>query len=149
ARLDEPRWEDDALTPDDEVRRALAAAHDEVLDAVLDRRELEALRFGLRERVTDLHLPHVRDLPRVLPGLFADAAERARDAGFDGIELHYAHAYTMASFLSRTNTRDDGYGGSRAARVRLPLEVYAAVRARVGAQFTVGCRFLCDEAIEG
>ena len=61
--------------------------------------------------------------------LFADAAARAREAGFDGVELHYAHAYTMASFLSRTNTRDDGYGGARENRVRLPLEVYAAVRA--------------------
>ena len=50
-------------------------------------------------------------------------------AGFDGVELHYAHAYTMASFLSALNTRDDGYGGPREHRVRLPLEVIAAVRA--------------------
>ena len=71
-----------------------------------------------------MHLPHIRELPQVLPGLFADAAARALEAGFDGVELHYAHAYTMASFLSRTNTRDDGYGGSRENRVRLPLEVH-------------------------
>ena len=77
------------------------------------------------------HLPHIRELPRVLPGLFADAARRAREAGFDGVELHYAHAYTMASFLSRLNTRDDGYGGAREQRVRLPLEVLArGARAR-------------------
>jgi 2,4-dienoyl-CoA reductase-like NADH-dependent reductase (Old Yellow Enzyme family) len=85
----------------------------------------------------------------VLPGLFADAAARARQAGFDGVELHYAHAYTMASFLSATNTRDDGYGGARAARVRLPLEVLGAVRARVGDGFTVGCRFLAEECVAG
>ena len=48
----------------------------------------------------------------------------------------------MASFLSRTNTRGDGYGRARENRVRLPLEVYAAVRARVGPDFVVGCRFL-------
>ena len=73
--------------------------------------------MGYRERVTDLDLPHIRELPRVLPGLFADAAARAFAAGFDGVELHYAHAYTMASFLSALNTRDDGYGGSaRGAR---------------------------------
>jgi 2,4-dienoyl-CoA reductase-like NADH-dependent reductase (Old Yellow Enzyme family) len=90
----------------------------------------------------------VAELPRVLPDLFAAAAERARIAGFDGVELHFAHAYTMASFLSRTNTRTDGYGGPRENRVRLPLEVIAAVRAKVG-DFVVGCRYLGDEVIEG
>src|SRR5439155_765046 len=85
---------------------------------VLAPREIEALEYGARERVTDLHLPHVRDLPRVLPGLFADAAERAVRAGFDGVELHYAHAYTMASFLSARNDRSDGYGGPRECRAR-------------------------------
>jgi 2,4-dienoyl-CoA reductase-like NADH-dependent reductase (Old Yellow Enzyme family) len=85
----------------------------------------------------------------VLPGLFADAARRAREAGFDGVELHYAHAYTMASFLSRLNERADGYGGSPEARVRLPLEVYRAVRAAVGDDFLLGCRFLAEECIAG
>jgi 2,4-dienoyl-CoA reductase-like NADH-dependent reductase (Old Yellow Enzyme family) len=99
--------------------------------------------------VWDTHLPHVRDLPRALPALFADAARRAHAAGFDGVELHYAHAYTMASFLSRLNTRDDEYGGPRVNRVRLPLEVLRVVRAAVPDDFVVGIRFLGDEAIEG
>jgi 2,4-dienoyl-CoA reductase-like NADH-dependent reductase (Old Yellow Enzyme family) len=81
--------------------------------------------------------------------LFASAAGRARDAGFDGVELHYAHAYTMASFLSPLNTRADGYGGTVAQRARLALEVYQRVRGRVGADFPVGCRFLAEECIEG
>lgn len=132
-----------------EVRAFLMSATDELLERALDERELEALRFGYRERVTDTDLPHVRNLPEVLPGLFADAARRAREAGFDGVELHYAHAYTMASFLSRRNDRADGYGGSRAARVRLPLEVYRKVRERVGDDYTIGVRFLGDEVIEG
>ncbi len=57
---------------------------------------------------------HVRELPQVLPGLPVRRCRSACRAGrsFDGVELHYAHAYTMASFLSRTNTRDDGYGGA-------------------------------------
>jgi 2,4-dienoyl-CoA reductase-like NADH-dependent reductase (Old Yellow Enzyme family) len=55
----------------------------------------------------------------------------------------------MASMLSPLNTRDDGYGGAREHRVRLPLEVLAAVRARVGAAFCVGIRYLGDEVIEG
>jgi len=132
-----------------DLRIALAALEEDRLDAVLAPRELEAYRFGYRERVTDVHLPQVAELPRVLPGLFADAAVRARAAGFDGVELHYAHAYTMASFLSARNDRRDGYGGPRENRVRLPLEVCREVRRRVGEGWTVGCRFLADEIIEG
>jgi 2,4-dienoyl-CoA reductase-like NADH-dependent reductase (Old Yellow Enzyme family) len=135
--------------PEPDVRRRLAALDESGRERVLVERELEALRMGARERVTDVHEPLVRELPRVLPTLFADAAARAEQAGFDGVELHYAHAYTMASFLSARNTRADGYGGSREGRARLPLEVHAAVRARVSGAFAVGCRILCDEIIEG
>jgi 2,4-dienoyl-CoA reductase-like NADH-dependent reductase (Old Yellow Enzyme family) len=132
-----------------EVRQKLLAIDDELLDAILDRREIEALRWGFRERVTDMEHAHIRELPAVLPGLFAGAADRAKRAGFDGVELHFAHAYTMASFLSALNTRPDGYGGPREQRARLPLEVFAAARARVGDAFSLGCRFLCDDIIEG
>ncbi len=135
--------------PDAAVREHMLGLDDEALQAVLGPREWEALQKGARERVTDIHLPHIRELPAVLPELFADAARRSREAGFDGVELHYAHAYTMASFLSATNTRDDGYGGSRDGRLRLPLEVYRAVRAEVGAGYTVGCRLLAEECIAG
>jgi 2,4-dienoyl-CoA reductase-like NADH-dependent reductase (Old Yellow Enzyme family) len=134
--------------PEAEVRRALAALDDERLPEVLDPRELESLEHGYRERVTDTHLAHIRDLPLVLPDLFAAAAERAFRAGFDGVELHYAHAYTMASFLSARNTRSDGYGGPREQRARLPLEVIARVRERVGQDRVVGVRFLGDDVIE-
>jgi 2,4-dienoyl-CoA reductase-like NADH-dependent reductase (Old Yellow Enzyme family) len=132
-----------------ELRAALAALPDAELPRVLSERELDDLNRGYRERVTDMHLPHVRELPQVLPGLFRDAAERAIAAGFDGVELHFAHAYTMASFLSALNTRDDGYGGPREQRVRLPLEVIAAVRAQVANRGVVGCRYLGDDVIEG
>jgi 2,4-dienoyl-CoA reductase-like NADH-dependent reductase (Old Yellow Enzyme family) len=134
---------------DAEVRAWLASLAAEEAAKVLDARELDSLEFGARERVTDTHLDHIRDLPVQLPTLFANAARRAREAGFDGVELHFAHAYTMASFLSRSNTRDDGYGGALTNRVRLPLEVYSRVRAEVGAEFVVGCRFLADECIAG
>jgi 2,4-dienoyl-CoA reductase-like NADH-dependent reductase (Old Yellow Enzyme family) len=115
---------------------------------VLTPRELESLDAGYRERVTDTHLAAIRDLPSALPPLFAAAARRAREAGFDGVELHYAHAYTMASFLSRLNTRDDGYGGPIENRVRLPLEVFARVRTELGNDYPIGCRFLADECID-
>ncbi len=131
------------------IRAKLSQLSDDELESVLSPTELEALRFGYRERVTDMHIPAIAQLPQTLPGLFAQAGVRAKQAGFDGIELHYAHAYTMSSFLSATNTRTDGYGGSAEERLRLPLEVFARVRDSVGSDFPVGCRFLSDEIIEG
>jgi 2,4-dienoyl-CoA reductase-like NADH-dependent reductase (Old Yellow Enzyme family) len=144
--LDDARWRE---AEEDEVRDCLLAADRVTLETVLTDRELEALDFGYRERIWDMHLPHIKELPHVLPPLFAEAARRAHDAGFDGVELHYAHAYTMASFLSRLNSRPDGYGGTRENRVRLPLEVLAAVRNRVGADYVVGIRYLGDEVVTG
>ena len=142
----------DALQADDwsedRVRKALTDLELEELKTILSPREFESLRFGYRERVTDTHMAHIADLPESLPVLFAEAARRAQTAGFDGVELHYAHAYTMASFLSATNNRQDGYGGRIENRIRLPLEVYTAVRKVVGKNFVVGCRFLTEDCIE-
>jgi 2,4-dienoyl-CoA reductase-like NADH-dependent reductase (Old Yellow Enzyme family) len=132
-----------------EARARLLTLDPAALAEILTPRELESLRLGTRERVTDTQLPHIAELPSVLPDLFAEAANRAERAGFDGVELHYAHAYTMASFLSALNTRSDGYGGPRENRVRLPLEVFAAARAAVSPGLAVGCRFLAEECIEG
>jgi len=144
--MEDPYW---LSANETEVRSFLSDAPDEVIERALNERELQSLRFGYRERVNDLHLPHVRELPQVLPSIFADAARRGREAGFDGVELHYAHAYTMAGFLSALNDRDDGYGGPRENRVRVPLEVYRAVRKTVGDDYVVGVRFLGDEVIAG
>jgi len=132
---------------DAEVRQWLKSLPHSQLTQVLEPQELEALEYGARERVGDTHLAHIRELPRTLPRLFGAAARRAREAGFDGVELHFAHAYTMASFLSRLNRRTDGYGGELACRARLPLEVCRQVRDEVGADFPVGCRYLADECI--
>jgi dimethylglycine catabolism A len=149
AAAGEPAWLE---APEAAIRAHLleASTRDRAfVDTVLSPRERESLDFGYRERVGDTHLPWIAELPRTLPGLFAEAARRAREAGFDGVELHYAHAYTMASFLSRLNTRTDGYGGAREQRVRLPLEVLAAVRARAGADYVVGIRYLGDDVVDG
>ena len=146
ARIMGADWQ---YSPDAEIRNLLNHANEDLIAQVLNERELESLNFGYRERVTDVDLPHIEELPRVLPPIFAEAARRARDAGFDGVELHYAHAYTMAGFLSALNTRADGYGGPRENRVRLPLEVYREVRNQVGQDYVVGVRFLGDEVIAG
>jgi 2,4-dienoyl-CoA reductase-like NADH-dependent reductase (Old Yellow Enzyme family) len=101
--------------------------------------------YGYRQTIEDLDLAEIRRIP----GWFAAAAGRARQAGFDGVELHFAHAYTMASFLSVTNGRTDAYGGRFENRLRLPLEVIRAVREEVGPSFLVGCRYLGSEDILG
>ena len=108
-------------------------------------RERRDFLYGYRQTIEDLGLPEIRQIPV----WFADAARRAKQAGFDGVELHFAHAYTLASFLSVTNGRTDAYGGSFENRMRLPLEVVAAVREEVGVDFLVGCRYLGSEDIQG
>lgn len=81
---------------------------------------------------------------------FGLAALRAREAGYDGVELHAAHAYTLSSFLSRRNPRKGRYGGGTLeGRLTMFGEVMAEVRRRVGADFPVGVRFLAEEAIKG
>src|SRR6476660_1311926 len=66
---------------------------------------------------------------RAMVGTWAAAAKRAVAAGFDTIDIHTAHGYLLASFLSPvSNTRNDEYGGDRAGRMRLPLEIVEAVR---------------------
>ena len=68
------------------------------------------------------------DMDEVL-GDYVNAARMVEDAGFDWLELHVAHGYLLASFVSPlTNIRDDEYGGSLANRLRFPLEVFDAVR---------------------
>ena len=140
---------EERASSDKEIRDLLLHLAEGELEVVLTSRELEDLRYGYREWVTSMDKPQIRDLPRMLPGLFAEAGLRAKKAGFHGAELHYAHAYTMASFLSALNNRPDGYGGPRENRVRLPLEVYRAVRAKVGNDFAVGCRFVTKDCIPG
>lgn len=77
---------------------------------------------------------------------FAAAAERAKRAGFDGVEIHAAHTYIIAGFLSPYyNKRDDQYGGSLENRARLLLEVIAAIRERVGQDYPVWMRLDAQE----
>jgi 2,4-dienoyl-CoA reductase-like NADH-dependent reductase (Old Yellow Enzyme family) len=80
------------------------------------------------------------DLERIVAG-FAAAAVRAREAGFDGVEVHGANGYLLDQFLTDyTNRRTDAYGGPVANRVRLTAEVTEAIRAAVGPGFVVGVR---------
>ncbi|WP_211222107.1 NAD(P)-binding protein [Nocardioides halotolerans] len=85
------------------------------------------------------------DIARLVES-WARCAELARRGGFDGVELHLAHGYLLHQFLSPLyNLRSDAYGGDLDGRTRFPREVLAAVRARVGDDFTVGIRVVADE----
>jgi 2,4-dienoyl-CoA reductase-like NADH-dependent reductase (Old Yellow Enzyme family)/thioredoxin reductase len=82
---------------------------------------------------------------------FAETAERALQAGCDGIELHAAHGYMLlGSFLSALrNRRTDDYGGSLDNRLRFPLEVLAAIRSKVGRDFPIILRISAEEPVPG
>jgi anthraniloyl-CoA monooxygenase len=83
-------------------------------------------------------------------GHFAQAARRARKAGFDILELHCAHGYLLASFLSPlTNRRADLYGGSLENRLRYPLEVFDAVRGAWPTERPISVRISATDWVDG
>ncbi len=106
---------------------------------------LKIARSGWRQKVADLALDEIRGIVAA----YGESAERARRAGYDGVELHMAHAYTLSSFLSGHNGRRDDYGGTLENRLRLPSEVLVEVRRRVGPDFPIGIRFDAEECIVG
>ncbi|GAB4519347.1 MAG: NADH:flavin oxidoreductase [Roseibium sp.] len=88
------------------------------------------------------------DIARIVED-YADAAERMKAGGMDGIELE-AYGHLMDQFWSPlTNTLDGPYGGSLENRMRFSMEVIDAIRKRVGDDFIVGIRFSADEKLEG
>jgi 2,4-dienoyl-CoA reductase-like NADH-dependent reductase (Old Yellow Enzyme family) len=85
-----------------------------------------------------------------LPAAFAAGARRALDAGFDAVELHLAHGYLVHQFLSPlSNRRTDDHGGSFENRIRLAVEITAAVRAEVGDDVPVLARISATDWTEG
>jgi 2,4-dienoyl-CoA reductase-like NADH-dependent reductase (Old Yellow Enzyme family)/thioredoxin reductase len=112
------------------------------LPAVSSSHEREAAHRAFPKKMEDW------DIARIITD-YADAAERMKEAGLDGIELQ-AYGHLMDQFWSdRTNTLDAPYGGSLTNRLRFTHEVLDAVRARVGTDFIVGIRYTADEDAEG
>ncbi|MDR3354829.1 MAG: NADH:flavin oxidoreductase [Synergistaceae bacterium] len=86
----------------------------------------------------------------VLTQDFAKAAVRAVKAGFDGVQIHAAHAYCLGEFLSPySNRRTDRYGGSVENRARALVEVFRAVRGAVGKGYPVTAKINSEDFIEG
>ncbi|MFQ5972639.1 MAG: NADH:flavin oxidoreductase, partial [Alphaproteobacteria bacterium] len=106
---------------------------------------MKVARSGWRQTIETLS---TEDIDAIIEQ-FAAAAARAREAGYDGVELHSAHAYTLSSFISKLNPRRDEYTGrTLEGRLRMFGKVMAAVRAKVGDDFPVGVRFLAEECIK-
>lgn len=89
------------------------------------------------------------DIKRVV-NCFAEAAKRTKEASFDGVEIHSAHAYLLNQFFSPiTNKRIDEYGGSLENRIRIHLEVIKEVRKAVGEDYLVALRLGACDYMEG
>jgi len=83
-------------------------------------------------------------------GCFGRAAARAREAGFDGVELHMAHGFLLSGFLSPySNKRTDEYGGSLENRARFPLAVLRRVKEEVGKELAVTIKMNGSDFVEG
>ncbi len=91
----------------------------------------------------------IRDIQEVVKGL-AEAASRALQAGFDGVQIHAAHGYLLSQFLSPAfNRRTDAYGGPIENRARVVLEALAAVRKVVGPDYAVLVKMNSQDALDG
>lgn len=81
---------------------------------------------------------------------FAEAAWRIQQAGFDAVELHGAHGYLIAQFMSPyVNRRNDRFGGSFINRMRFVLEIVDRIKRKCGKKFPIGIRYSGEEWIEG
>lgn len=98
------------------------------------------------EMPRELTVPEIKKLVQQ----YADAAERAKKAGCDFVEVHGAHGYLITQFLSPfSNQRNDDYGGTDEKRLRFALEVIVAVRTAVGDDYPVIVRLSADEMVKG
>jgi 2,4-dienoyl-CoA reductase-like NADH-dependent reductase (Old Yellow Enzyme family) len=139
------RLSDDSFIPGHRalVERVHAVSDSKIVPQIIH--FLKVARSGWRQTIDSLSPAEIDGIVE----MFADGAARAREAGYDGVELHSAHAYTLSSFLSRHNPRRDEYDGrTLEGRLRLFGKVMLKVRARVGAEFPVGVRFLAEESIK-
>jgi 2,4-dienoyl-CoA reductase-like NADH-dependent reductase (Old Yellow Enzyme family)/thioredoxin reductase len=97
-------------------------------------------------------IPHELSIPevRAMIARFGDAALRAKQAGFDGVEIHGGHGYLVSEFMSSyTNKRVDQYGGILSNRLRFVKEIIEDIRAKVGADFPLFFRISSHEGMPG
>jgi len=138
------RISDDSYLPGlTDLVKAVREVDQEVKMGIQIMQFLKISRTGWRQKVEDFK---TEELPNIVKDHVA-AAKRAISAGFDFIEIHMAHAYVLSSFLSRVNKRTDGYGSTLENRMKLPIEVYQAVRKLVGDNYPLGIRINGEDFI--
>ena len=99
-----------------------------------------------------MEVPEEMSIARIaeVVDIFARAALRSKEAGFDLVEVHAAHGYLLSQFISPySNVRTDAYGGTPEKRMRMVLEVLEAVRGAVGVDYPVGIRINGDDMVDG
>ena len=100
--------------------------------------------MGGNPKVLEVH--EIRDIVKC----FVDGAVRVKKVGFDAIEIHGAHGYLVAQFLSPfSNKRNDQYGGDTQRRARFAVEIIEGIRERLGDTFPVILRISADEKVDG
>jgi dimethylglycine catabolism A len=102
-------------------------------------------RTGWKQQIEDLTKDDIEEIEKN----YVDAAIRAKKAGFDAIELHVAHSYTLASFVSLLNKRKDEYGGDENGRARIVLEIMERCREAVSDDFAICARISGEEFVKG
>ena len=122
------------------------------------RQTREAVTGSMPYAPTSIPCPFSPDMPielsvkeiTELVEKFGDCALRAKQCGFDGVEIHGAHGYLIAQFMSLySNKRVDRYGGDFINRLRFPVEIIKNVRKKCGGEFIIGFRISADEFIDG
>lgn len=135
---------DDRFVPGwmDLVRRIHSESQAKVCPQLIHARKMAR---GWIQDVGDLPAEEVRNIV----AYFEKGAIRALEAGFDAIEVHGAHGYTLAGFLSLRNKRQDEYGGTVDGRIKIIADIYEKIRAAAGSGYPVGIRINGDEFIVG
>lgn len=153
-------WNDDQIAGFQEFTKRIHQ-HDAVIIAQIyhaGRQTSKAVIGEAPEAPSAIPCPFSPDMPEELTvdriheivSDFGDCAYRAKQAGFDGVEIHGAHGYLIAQFMSPySNKRTDEYGGPLQNRIRFAVEIIEDIRKKCGDDFIVGYRISCDEFVTG
>jgi 2,4-dienoyl-CoA reductase-like NADH-dependent reductase (Old Yellow Enzyme family)/thioredoxin reductase len=151
---------DRILIPEMQAQAAVARRHGATIFRQLVHSGGYTTRHDLRPGVSASPIPDemLGETPHALSvteihrfaAAYGRAAARAREGGFDGVEVHACHGLLINSFLSPlTNVRTDEYGGSMENRTRFLREILESIRSSAGSDFPVGVRLPGDERLEG